>query len=128
MNHPQISTLPDIDDKYIGKWTNTWKDSSEIRQFSLFKEDDELWMSIKDPFGGESNTLTEKIKTFASSPTSNKVIAFGVTFDFGNMIADMSINYNKGILIIACFHKYQKGSMEKDYFTRQFYSRVGRSS
>ncbi|MDF1698292.1 MAG: hypothetical protein P1U56_20755 [Saprospiraceae bacterium] len=114
-----------IDPKLLGTWNNTWKKTTEIRQFKLIQDASTLWMEIEDPTSEDNRIKRSKVKIYTSSPNSNKVVAYEVTFELEEMIAKMSINYNKGILIIACFHLYKEGNHATDYFTRQFYSKVG---
>jgi hypothetical protein len=127
MGNLQKTTPPIIDKKNLGYWTNTWNKSSEIKRFRLFLEGYDLWMEIADQnyLDSGSPNSKAKVKSYTSSPESNIVIALEAKFDLKDMTADMSINFNKGILIIACFHNYKEGEEGTNYFTRQFYSRVG---
>ena len=128
MENPQTTSKPSIQSNYVGKWTNTWKNTNEIKSFEIHEVNNILWMSFTDHFNHPSTLQKVQIDTYTSGPDSDKVIAFGTIVELENMTCDMSINYNKGILIIACFHKFKEGQNKKNYFTRQFYSRVGGQS
>jgi len=107
----------------LGTWINTYDASKNIGSFKLTAEDNQLIISVNGVDNGVSpgEWGTVICKTLAYSPEKDKAVAFIANYDLNFMNASLSVNTNKGILIIAGSCTFKDGSGRSDYFFREFY-------
>ena len=123
MNQEQ-STAVRIDfSHYIGTWINTYEQSRNIASFELTDDNGQLVMRATGVEGGNTpgDWGNAPCRPLAYSPEKKAAVAFFTTYELQEMDVKLSVNSNKGILIIAgsCFWK--DGSDRADYFFREFY-------
>lgn len=116
----------DIDVKNIlsGDWKNTRPESTGIEGFEVIQKGSEQWIHIKGLAGGTLPLdwgLTQ-VKNYTKSIDDKKAIAWWASYDLPEFVAELSINVNKGLIIIAAMIEY-KDATKSSIFIREFFAK-----
>jgi hypothetical protein len=64
---------------------------------------------------------------FAANPASRDGMAFFAEFNFDGLVSRFQGNVNLGLLVLAGFHDFKRGSTHSNYFSREFFYSVASS-
>lgn len=109
---------------YLGTWINTYQESIVISRLEIFEEDGALFMRCYGPQGGVGalDWGVAPVAAFSPGPDQgDRVNAFETAFNLGHLSSHLCINENKGLLVVAAFHRFHDGSGRSNFFSRQFY-------
>jgi hypothetical protein len=109
---------------YLGTWINTYQESIVISRLDIFEQAGTLYMHCYGPEGGvgAEDWGVAPVASFSPSPDQgDRVNAFEVEFELGHLSSHLCINENKGLLVVAAFHRFHDGSGRSNFFSRQFY-------
>jgi hypothetical protein len=109
---------------YFGTWINTYQDSIVISRLELYEADGQLMIRCEGPEGGIGplDWGAATVSAFAPSPDAlGRVNALEAAYQFEHFSAHLCINENKGLLVVAAFHRFHDDSGRSNFFSRQFY-------
>ena len=111
----------DLND-HIGHWTNTNPDTSGIPNFDFYRRGNSFYMRA---FGaGYPECWGEVTVTpYANDVAGTRGIAFLARYVFEFVEITLAANENKGLIIIASYHRFKDASPRSDYFKREFFYR-----
>lgn len=117
----------DIQAEYImkGKWKNTRSETTGIAGFEILTKDHIDFLRIK---GVKQGPLLDDwgltaIKGFAKNKNSKSAIGWWANYDLPEFTANLSLNYNKGLIIIAAMLKYKNQPESSGIFIREFFAK-----
>ncbi|MBL4707413.1 MAG: hypothetical protein JKY48_03120 [Flavobacteriales bacterium] len=107
----------------LGTWINTYGVSKNISSFELVEKHNQIILSAT---GADNGVLPgawgETVCIpLAKDPEKDVAVALLANYKLDFMNASLSINMNKGILIIAGSCTFIDGSGRSDYYFREFY-------
>lgn len=106
-----------------GHWTNTNPETTGITQFDLTVRDDRYFLRVRAAGRAEPWDEVEVIP-HAYNANGGDAVAFHAQVDFGFTKVTLAANENKGLVIIASYHRFQDGSARASYFKREFFYRA----
>jgi hypothetical protein len=111
---------------YLGKWVNTYDKARIIRGFTLSESDGKLKITVDGSAKGyyPGDWGTSPVQHFAYAPDMNDIVAFQSEFDLKDFHALLSINENKGLLVIAGSFTFKNSDLGSDFFVREFFYKV----
>jgi hypothetical protein len=107
---------------YVGHWTNTNPDTNGITHFSFESVGDRFNIRAFGA-GHPSEWGCAEATPHAYSVTDARGIAFMARYDFGFAEVTLAANENKGLIIIASYHRFCDGGARSNYFKREFFYR-----
>lgn len=107
---------------FIGHWINTNAQSLAITHFDLFAREGCYYLRAfgagrAEPWG-EVEALPH-----AYDAGSNRAVAFLARYDLNFAEITLAGNENKGLIIIASYHRFKDASPRSNYFKREFFYR-----
>lgn len=112
------------DDKLLGRWINTNRETRGIRECTVARDDDGISVTITG--AGEDGPL--RWPTARATPLANleeeagqRTMALTATFDLGFMRADTHLRINKGVFVIVLFATFLDDSGRANYLNREFF-------
>jgi len=116
-DQPKTGTIIDFT-PFLGIWINSNEKTKWIKKFTLTKHDEQI---IMHAYGAES--LEDWGKTEVTPFVDNiNEKAFCVRYDLDSVESFLAANMNKGLWVIAAFHKFKDGS-QPNFLCREFYYR-----
>jgi hypothetical protein len=105
---------------HLGHWTNANPDTSGIPHFDFHRRGNDFYMRA---FGaGYPECWGEVIVTpHALDVAGKRGIAFLARYVFEFVEITLAVNENKGLIIIASYHRFKDASPRSDYFKREFF-------
>jgi hypothetical protein len=105
---------------FTGHWTNTNPETVAITHFDLFARDGRYYLRVSaaglsEPWGEVEAT------PHAYDAGSGRAVAFLARYDLNFVEITLAGNENKGLIIIASYHKFKDASPRADYFKREFF-------
>ena len=117
--HPIPEILP-------GTWLNTNSASRGITRVLLKVNEGGLVMRAYgacEPSPCDWGEVTTCF--FAKEVCFHEAMAFTAFYDFGFMESQMLAHVKLGVLVVAKFDRFKDGSGRSNYFSREFYYRLG---
>jgi hypothetical protein len=105
--------------RVLGTWINSNTKTRWIGKFTLTKHDEQI---IMHAYGAQSPEDWGESEVTPFVDQMNKENAFSARYDRDSVESFLAANMNKGLCIIAGFHKF-KDDKETD-FCREFYYRL----
>jgi hypothetical protein len=107
---------------FAGHWTNTNPETLAITHFDLFPREGSYYIRA---FGaGRAEPWGEVEATpYAYDASSARAVAFLARCDWDFAEATLAGNENKGLVIIASYHRFKDASPRSNYFKREFFYR-----
>jgi hypothetical protein len=107
---------------FAGHWTNTNPETLAITHFNFFPRDDRYYIRAfgagrPEPWGEVEAT------PHAYDADSGRAVAFLSHYDWDFAEITLAGNENKGLIIIASYHKFKDVSSRSNYFKREFFYR-----
>jgi hypothetical protein len=107
---------------FTGHWTNTNPDTSAITHFDLFPREGRYYLRVsgaglQDPWG------EVEAAPHAYDASSGRAVAFLAHYDLSFAEITLAANDNKGLIIIASYHRFTDASPRSNYFKREFFYR-----
>ncbi len=108
-----------------GKWKNTRPETTDIARFEVVTKGDDHFIHIKCIEDGPllNDWGAAKIQGYAKKKTSKNAIGWWAKYDLPTFTADLSLNYNKGLIIIAAMIKYKNQAESSGVFIREFFAK-----
>jgi len=106
----------------IGHWTNSNPETSAITHFDLFPRDSHYCIRVfgagcAEPWGEvEANPHGYDV-------SGGRAVAFLARYDLDFAEITLAANENKGLIIIASFHRFNDSSPRSSYLKREFFYR-----
>jgi hypothetical protein len=107
----------------IGHWTNTNPATSGITHFDLFPRGDRFFLRASGA-GSAGDWGEAEATPHAYDAASQRAVAFLARYAFGFAEIILAANENKGLIIIASYHRFTDGSRRANYFKREFFYRA----
>ena len=107
---------------FTGHWTNTNPETLAITHFDLFSREGCYYIRA---FGaGRTEPWGEAEATpHAYDANSGRAVAFLARYDWEFAELTLAGNENKGLVIIASYHRFKDASRRSNYFKREFFYR-----
>jgi len=107
---------------FTGHWTNTNPETLAITHFDLFPREGCYYIRA---FGaGRAEPWGEAEATpHAYDAGSGRAVAFLTRYDWDFTEVTLAGNENKGLVIIASYHRFKDASPRSNYFKREFFYR-----
>jgi hypothetical protein len=105
-----------------GHWTNTNPETIAITHFDLFPREGRYYIRI---FGaGSAEPWGEaEANPHGYDASGGRAVAFLARYDLGFAEIALAGNENKGLVIIASYHRFKDASPRSNYFKREFFYR-----
>lgn len=109
---------------FPGTWINANPETKGIARLVMSTSTGQLSLNVFaiGPDGliewGEPAELT----VYTAGPTSPVGAGFTATYDFGFAETKLQGNINKGLIVLAQFHRFKDDSGRADYFTREYFA------
>ena len=107
---------------YVGHWTNTNPETSAITHFD-FKQCGERFYLRASGAGYPGDWGEVEVTPHAYDVSSPRGLAFLACYAFDFAEITLAGNENKGLIIIASYHRFKDGSRRSNYFKREFFYR-----
>ena len=109
--------------KYLGRWNNTYVDSTGVKYFNFFEKAGRLFVTIE---GNTASVIAGKwdaiaCKSYAKTIDSKLAIAFQATYNNDAFDAYLQFNFNKGLIILAILVDFRGVEGKSDVFIREFF-------
>ena len=107
---------------FAGHWTNTNPETLALTHFELFPRDRRYYIRA---FGaGRTEPWGEAEATpHAYDVSSARAVAFLARYEWDFAEVTLAGNENKGLVIIASYHRFKEASGRSNYFKREFFYR-----
>ncbi len=107
----------------LGSWVNTYTVTKNIISFELIEKENQIVLqAIGAEDGISPGAWGEVVCTpLAYNPEKDVAVALLANDNLGFMNASLSINKNKGILIIAGSCTFTDNSKRSDFYFREFF-------
>jgi hypothetical protein len=107
---------------FAGHWTNTNPETLAITHFDFFPRDDRYYIRA---FGaGRPGPWGEAEATaHAYDASSARSVAFLTRYEWDFAEVTLAGNENKGLIIIASYHRFKHAGQRANYFKREFFYR-----
>jgi hypothetical protein len=107
---------------FTGHWTNTNPETLAITHFDLFPREGRYYVRVsaaglREPWGEVEAT------PHAYDASSGRAVAFLARYDLNFAEITLAANDNKGLIIIASYHRFKDASPRSNYFKREFFYR-----
>lgn len=115
--------IPDVT-PLVGTWINANPDTSGIARVVIGEEAGEVTLQVF-AIGLEGLIdwgREQGVTLFAGDPASDSTAGFTYLYDFGFAETLLQGNINKGLLVLAQFHRFKDDSGRADYFTREYFA------
>lgn len=113
------------DNIMTGQWKNTRPETMDIAGFEIVTKGDIKHIQIKciedGPLLNDWGLTT--LQGYAKTTTSKHAIGWWAKYDLATFTADLSVNYNKGLIIIAAMIKYKNQPESSGVFIREFFAK-----
>jgi hypothetical protein len=108
---------------FTGHWTNTNPETLAITHFDLFPREGRYYLRVsaaglREPWGEVEAT------PHAYDASSRRAVAFLASYDLDFAEITLAGNENKGLIIIASYHRFKDRSPRSNYFKREFFYRT----
>lgn len=113
---PPIDVTP-----LLGRWSKTNEGPQWIRRLEIARSGDGVAVHVwgdRPPAPADWGTVTAEA-IFANGILSSTGSAFIARFDCGDFTTELQGNANLGLLVVACFHRFD--DERADLFTREFF-------
>jgi hypothetical protein len=107
---------------YVGQWTNTNPETNGITHFSFEADGGRYWIRAAGA-GQSSDWGCAEVIPHANSVTETDGIGFLARYDLGFVEVTLAANENKGLMIVASYHRFRDASARSSYFKREFFYR-----
>ncbi len=108
---------------FPGLWLNANPGTQGIARLTMTATDDELSLQV---FAIAPDGLIDwgaaRVNVFTASATSRTGAGFTGLYDFGFAETRLQGNINKGLLVLAQFHRFKDESRRVDYFVREYFA------
>ena len=105
---------------FLGTWMNTLRKGHTIDYFRLFEDEGALMIEVQKS-GSVSSWGKAPMQLFWTEKEPQKITAFEAKYDLGETEHNLSIYENKGLMVVATFHRIKDNSDRKPFFTREFF-------
>jgi hypothetical protein len=106
-----------------GHWTNTNPETVGITQFDLTARDDRYYFCASG--AGRAEPWPEvEASPHGYDVTGGRAVAFRAELDLGFTEITLAANENKGLIVVASFHRFNDGSPRASYLKREFFYRT----
>lgn len=105
---------------HLGIWRNTHQGTQAISHLELLGNGDGYQLHAVGVNAPRDWGITP-VLPFAENAASNKASGFFADYDFEFLALQLAANFNKGLLIVACYTRFQPGDPRANYFTREFF-------
>jgi hypothetical protein len=103
----------------LGIWVNSNRDTNWINRFILSEKDGAFTLRVFGAAGlGDCGEV--EITTYTDNIGE---MAFHAVYDLGIVDSLLAANTNKGLIVIAAFHRFKDGSGRSNFLCREFYFR-----
>jgi hypothetical protein len=108
----------------IGTWVNTNRDTRGIARMNIATQHGGLALRA---LGTHSDGLVDwgpssPILTYAADPGGSVASAFTTSFELPGAHIDLEGNFNRGVLVLACYTRYPDTAHRAPVFLREYYS------
>jgi hypothetical protein len=103
----------------LGTWLNSNHETRWIKKFSLARKGDAFTLrafSAAEPFDWGEREVSTYMDNIGE-------LAFHAIYDLGFVESTLAANTNKGLIVIAAFHKFKDNSGRANFLCREFYYR-----
>lgn len=105
-----------------GHWTNTNPETIAITHFDLFSREGRYYIRVfgagrPDPWG------EAEASPHGYDVSGGRAVAFLARYDLDFAEITLAANENKGLIIIASFHRFRDSSPRSSYLKREFFYR-----
>jgi hypothetical protein len=121
---PKAGTAPGAVDmsNLTGHWTNTNPETIAITHFDLFPREGRYYIRVlgagcAEPWG-EAEVIPHGYDV-----SGGRAVAFLARYDLDFAEITLAANENKGLIIIASFHRFKDSSPRSSYLKREFFYR-----
>ena len=109
--------------QYLGRWKNTYIDSTGVKYFDFFEKEGKLFVTIE---GNATSVIAGKwdaiaCKPYAKTIDSKLAIAFQATYHSAAFDAYLQFNFNKGLIVLAILVDFRGIEGKSDVFIREFF-------
>lgn len=102
----------------VGNWMNSNRETAWIKRFILAEKNGGFTMRTFDAGGADWGEVD--IATYTDNIGE---MAFHAIYDLGFVESLLAANTNKGLVVIAAFHRFRDGSGRSNFLCREFYFR-----
>jgi hypothetical protein len=107
---------------FAGHWTNTNPETLAITHFDFFPREDRYYIRVfgagrPEPWGEVEAT------PHAYDASSARAVAFLARYEWDFAEVTLAGNENKGLVIIASYHRFRQAGQRSNYFKREFFYR-----
>jgi hypothetical protein len=102
----------------VGRWVNSNRETTWIKRFILAEKNGSFTMRTFDAEGADWGEV--EIATYTDNIGE---LAFHAIYDLGFVESLLAANTNKGLIVIAAFHRFRDGSGRSNFLCREFYFR-----
>jgi hypothetical protein len=107
---------------FVGHWTNTKVETGTITHFDLRQVGERFYLRARGAgYPGDWGKI--EATPYAYDATSGKGVAFLARYVFEFVEITLAVNENKGLIIIASYHRFKDASPRSNYFRREFFYR-----
>jgi hypothetical protein len=108
----------------IGTWFNTKRETRGIARLAIAAQRDTLTLRA---FGTHSDGLVDwglssPILTYAADAEGTETSAFTTSFELPGARIDLEGNFNRGVLVLACYTSYRGAAQRAPVFLREYYA------
>jgi hypothetical protein len=109
--------------KLTGYWTNTNPETAGITQFDLTAREDRYYLRASG--AGRAEPWPEvEASPHGYDVSGGRAVAFRAEVDLGFTEITLAANENKGLIVVASFHRFKDGSPRANYLKREFFYRT----
>ena len=109
---------------FPGTWKNANPDTKGIARLEMSTDGTKLSLRVFaiGPDGVIDWGPATNVGVYTSTQTSRVGAGFTCRYDFGFAETELQGNINKGLIVLAQFHKFKDESKRVDYFTREYFA------
>jgi hypothetical protein len=107
---------------FVGHWTNTKAETAAITHFDLRQDSGRFYLRARGA-GHPGDWGEVEVTPHAYDATSRRGVAFLARYAFDFAEITLAVNENKGLIIIASYHRFKDSSPRSNYFKREFFYR-----
>ncbi|HKP02677.1 MAG TPA: hypothetical protein VJU77_04860 [Chthoniobacterales bacterium] len=107
---------------YVGHWTNTNPETLAITHFDFTKRGERFYVRASGS-GYPGDWGEAEVTPHAYDVSSPRGLAFIARYVFDFAEITLAGNENKGLIIIASYHRFKDASSRSNYFKREFFYR-----
>lgn len=118
---------PIAPESLLGTWLNTNSATQGITRAILASKGGQVALQIFADSNPEVMEWGEAVASlFTADSSSTEAMAFSAFYDFGLMETLLQGHVRQGVLIIAKFERFKDNSGRSNYFSKEFFYRVGK--